>query len=183
MCQKTTTLQRIKFNQEILTKLLKRMHRLSINLLCSSDYQTTYSFCEIKDLVKQANSSSSFYFLVSFLGVTSEKYHMFHHQSWEFSKLYVFTDLIYHLWWGDMGWSWVLPIDLMQVIKNLAIKQSCVKWLFWPLFFQCLSTKLIISDNQCICLPEDICFKVNHCLLFLAYCNDQTWELVVYIWL
>ena len=37
-------------------KLLKRMHQLGINLLCSSDYQTTYSFCEIKHFVKQAKS-------------------------------------------------------------------------------------------------------------------------------
>ena len=49
-------LHRIKFNQEIFTKLLKTMHQLSINLLCSSDYRTTYSFCEIKRFVKQANS-------------------------------------------------------------------------------------------------------------------------------
>ena len=56
VCQKTKILHRIKFNQEILTKLLKRMHWLSINLLCSSDYQTTYSFCEIKHFLKQANS-------------------------------------------------------------------------------------------------------------------------------
>ena len=32
------------------------MHQLSINLLCSSDYRTTYSFCEIKHFVKQAKS-------------------------------------------------------------------------------------------------------------------------------
>ena len=49
-------LHRIKFNQEIFTKLLKTMHQLSINLLCSSDYRTTYSFREIKRFVKQANS-------------------------------------------------------------------------------------------------------------------------------
>ena len=56
VCQKTKILRRIKFNQEVLMKLLKRMHQLSINLLCSSDYQTTYSFCEIKHFLKQANS-------------------------------------------------------------------------------------------------------------------------------
>ena len=49
-------LHRIKFNQEIFTKLLKTMHQLSINLLCSSDYRTTYSFCQIKHFVKQAKS-------------------------------------------------------------------------------------------------------------------------------
>ena len=49
-------LHRIKFNQEIFTKLFKTMHQLSINLLCSSDYRTTYSFCEIKHFVKQAKS-------------------------------------------------------------------------------------------------------------------------------
>ena len=53
---KNKVLHRIKFNQEIFTKLLKTMHQLSINLLCSSDYRTTYSFCEIKHFVKQAKS-------------------------------------------------------------------------------------------------------------------------------
>ena len=56
MGQKNKVLHGIKFNQEILTKLLKTMHQLSINLLCSSDYRTTYSFCEIKHFVKQAKS-------------------------------------------------------------------------------------------------------------------------------
>ena len=56
VCRKNKVLHRIKFNQEIFTKLLKTMHHLSINLLCSSDYGTTYSFCEIKHFVKQAKS-------------------------------------------------------------------------------------------------------------------------------
>ena len=56
VCQKPKILHGMKLNQEILTKLLKRVHGPSINLLCSSDYQTTYSFCEIKHFVKQANS-------------------------------------------------------------------------------------------------------------------------------
>ena len=56
MGQKNKALHRIKFNQEIFTKFLKTMHQLSINLLCSSDYRTTYSFCEIKHSVKQAKS-------------------------------------------------------------------------------------------------------------------------------
>ena len=56
LCQKLKILNRIKFDQEILTKLLKRMHQLSINPLCSSDYQTTYSFCEIKHFFKQAKN-------------------------------------------------------------------------------------------------------------------------------
>ena len=54
--QKTKILHRMKFNQEILKKLLKETHQHSINLLYSSDYQTTYSFCEIKHFVKQAKS-------------------------------------------------------------------------------------------------------------------------------
>ena len=54
--QKNKVLHRIKFNQEVFTKLLKTMHQLSINLLCSSDYRTTYSFCEIKHFVNQAKS-------------------------------------------------------------------------------------------------------------------------------
>ena len=37
-------------------KLLKTMHQLSINLLYSSDYRTTYDFCKIKHFVKQAKS-------------------------------------------------------------------------------------------------------------------------------
>ena len=74
MCQKLKILNRIKFNQQISTKLLKRMHQLSINLLCSSDYQTTYGFCEIKHF------QTSKEFMHSFSGVTSEKYHMFHHK-------------------------------------------------------------------------------------------------------
>ena len=53
LCQKNKVFQ---FNKEIFTKLLKMMHQLSINLLCSSDYRTTYSFCEIKHFVKQAKS-------------------------------------------------------------------------------------------------------------------------------
>ena len=57
VCQKNKVLHRIKFNQEIFMKLLKMMHQLSINLLCSSAYRTTYSFCEIKHFVKQAKSS------------------------------------------------------------------------------------------------------------------------------
>ena len=56
LCQKNKVLHRIKFDQEIFTKLLKTMHQLTINLLCSSDYRTTYSFCEIKHFVKQAKS-------------------------------------------------------------------------------------------------------------------------------
>ena len=56
MCQKNKVLHRIKFNQEIFTKLLKTMHQLSINLLCSSNYRTTHSFCEIKHFVKHAKS-------------------------------------------------------------------------------------------------------------------------------
>ena len=56
VCQKNKALHRIKFNKEIFTKLLKTMRQLSINLLCSSDYRTTYSFCEIKHFVKQAKS-------------------------------------------------------------------------------------------------------------------------------
>ena len=55
-------------------KLLKTMHKLSINLLCSSDYRTTYGFCEIKHFVIQARS-----FINSFSGVTSEKYDMCYH--------------------------------------------------------------------------------------------------------
>ena len=58
VCQKNKVLHRIKFNQEIFTKLLKTTHQLSINLLCSSDYRTTYSFCEIKHFVKQAKNLS-----------------------------------------------------------------------------------------------------------------------------
>ena len=58
VCQKNKVLHRIKFNQEIFTKLLKTMYQLSINLLCSSDYRTTYSFCEIRHFVKQAKSLS-----------------------------------------------------------------------------------------------------------------------------
>ena len=54
--RKNKVLHRIKFNQEIFTKILKTMHQLSVNLLCSSDYQTTHSFCEIKHFVKQAKS-------------------------------------------------------------------------------------------------------------------------------
>ena len=56
VCQKNKVLHRIKFNQEIFTKLLKTIHQLSINLLCSSDYRKIYSFCEIKHIVKQAKS-------------------------------------------------------------------------------------------------------------------------------
>ena len=55
-CQKIKILHRIRFNQEIMAKVFTEMHQLSINLLCSSDYQTTYSFCEIKHFVKQAKS-------------------------------------------------------------------------------------------------------------------------------
>ena len=56
VCQKNKVLHRIKFNQEILMKLQKTMDQLSINLLCSSDYRTTYSFCKIKHFVRQAKS-------------------------------------------------------------------------------------------------------------------------------
>ena len=74
VCQKNKVLNRIKFKQEILTILLKTMHQLSINLLCSSDYRTTYSFCEIKHFVKQAKS-----LLIHFQGLLLKKYHMCHH--------------------------------------------------------------------------------------------------------
>ena len=56
MSQKNKVLHRIKFNQEIFTKLLKMMHQLGNNLLCSSNYLTTYSFCEIRHFVKQVKS-------------------------------------------------------------------------------------------------------------------------------
>ena len=58
LCQKNKVLHRIKFNPEIFTKILKTMHRLGINLLCSSDYRTTYSFCEIKHFFQQVKSLS-----------------------------------------------------------------------------------------------------------------------------
>ena len=75
MGQKNKVRHRIKFNQEIFTKLLKTMHQLSINLLCSSDYRTTYSISEIKHFVKQAKNLSL-----------------------RVPKTVLFTDLIYHLW-------------------------------------------------------------------------------------
>ena len=92
MCQKNKVLHRIKFNQEIFTKLLKRMHQLSINLLCSSGYRTT---CEIKHLVKQAKS-----LLIHFQGLLLKNI------TCVISSFFVlrvlsttlFTDLIYHLW-------------------------------------------------------------------------------------
>ena len=72
VCEKLTILNRIKFNQEILTKFLKRMHQLSINLLFCSDYQTTYSFCEIEHFFQTGKE-----FINPFSWVTSEKYHKF----------------------------------------------------------------------------------------------------------
>ena len=85
MCQKNKVLHRIKFNQEISTKLPKTMHQLSINLLCSSDYRTTYSFCEIKHFVKQAKSllilSGGYFWKIS--RVSSLVF-----LSWEFALLY-----------------------------------------------------------------------------------------------
>ena len=53
---KNKILHKIKFNQEIPSKLHTRMHQLSINLVCSSDHQTAESFHEIKHFVKQAKS-------------------------------------------------------------------------------------------------------------------------------
>ena len=52
----SVSFHRIKFNKEILTKLLERMHQVSISLLCSSAYQTTEGFYEIKHFVTQAKS-------------------------------------------------------------------------------------------------------------------------------
>ena len=94
VCQKIKILHRIKFNQEILKKLLKRMHQLSINLLWSSDYQTTYSFCEIKHFIKQAKSLS-----IHFQGLLLKKYHTFHHKlsCLKSSLNYTFYRLIFHL--------------------------------------------------------------------------------------
>ena len=56
MGQKIKILHKIRFNQEIMTKVFTKVHQLSINLVCSSDYQTAYSFYEIKHFVKQAKS-------------------------------------------------------------------------------------------------------------------------------
>ena len=67
-----------------------------------------------------------------------------------------------------------------QVTKNLTVKQSCCQVISLAPLLSVPFNK-IISDNQCIYLPEDICLKVHHFLLFLAYCNDQTWELVSHI--
>ena len=54
MGQKIKILHKIRFNQE--TKVFTKVHQLSINLACSSYYQTAYSFYEIKHFVKQAKS-------------------------------------------------------------------------------------------------------------------------------
>ena len=57
-------------------KLLKMMHQLSISLLSSSNYQTTYSLCEIKHFVKQAKScleSSLYYTFYRFDFIISER--------------------------------------------------------------------------------------------------------------
>ena len=89
--QKIKILNYVKFNQEILTKLLARMHQLNINLLCSSMCQTTYSLCEIKHFVKQAE------FMNSFWGVTFE-YITYFITSFLFLTLLwtiLFTDMIY----------------------------------------------------------------------------------------
>ena len=56
MCQKIKILHKIRFHQEILTKVLTKIHQFSINLLRFSNYQTAHSFCEIKHFVKQAKS-------------------------------------------------------------------------------------------------------------------------------
>ena len=101
VCQKTKILHRIKFSQEISTKLLKRMHQLSINMLCSSDYQTTYSFCEIKHFLKQANSL--YYFI--FRGYFWKIWHVpsLFFLSWDFSKLYFLQIWFIISGWGDTG--------------------------------------------------------------------------------
>ena len=54
--QKIKILDKIKFNQEILTILLRRMHHLSINLPCNSDYKTTYRFFDIKHFYKRGKT-------------------------------------------------------------------------------------------------------------------------------
>ena len=57
--RKIKIFHKIKFNQEILTKLLKGMHQLNINLLCSSDNQKL-SFCGIKQFF---NSQRAYEFI------------------------------------------------------------------------------------------------------------------------
>ena len=62
----------------------------------------------------------------------------------------------------------------------------------WPLYFQCISIKLIISDNQCICLPKDITglrfaskFMTFYCFWYtvmikdgnLYFTNDSKWKI------
>ena len=93
VCQKTKILHGLKLNQEILAKLLKRMHGPSINLLCSSDYQTTYSFCEIKHFVKQANS-----LLFHFQRLLLKNITCFITLVLRVLQTILFTDLMYHLW-------------------------------------------------------------------------------------
>ena len=154
MCQKNKVLHGIKSNQEIFTNLLKTMQQLSINLLCSSDYRATYSFCEIKHFVKQAKS-----LLIHFQGF------------WKISRvitsflvlrvLYtiLFTDLIYHLWkrryeqfygsgdfldWSQPGWSWLLAIDLKPTFFHLSIADNIIA-------FQCSSViypHLLLSPSH-----------------------------------
>ena len=120
---KLTILNRIKFNQEILTKFLKRMHQLSINLLCSSDYQTAYSFCEIKHFFQTGKG-----FINPFSEVTSEKYHMFHHK---FSCLK--SSLNYSLSPGF--WQSFISIEVCRECIP-ALASSCKKQLTG--FFVCL---------------------------------------------
>ena len=132
VCQKNKVLHRIKFNQEIFTKLLRTMHQLSINLLCSSDYRTTYSFSEIKQFVKQAKS-----LLIHFQGLQLKNIRCVITSFLVSRVLYtiLFTDSIYHLWkrryeqfYGSgyfLDWSqpavgcWRLTLkNLMKKAKN-----------------------------------------------------------------
>ena len=87
----------MKVNQEILTKLLTKMHQLSINLLYSSECQTTYSFCEISILSKslwihfeELLLKNNTYFITSFLSL-------------EFSKLYFLQKWFIVSGKGDMS--------------------------------------------------------------------------------
>ena len=132
VCQKTKILHRIKFNQAILTKLLKRMHQLSINLLCSFDYQTAYSFCEIKHFFKQAKS-----LLIHFQGLLLKNVTCF---ITSFLVLRVlFMDLVYRLWkrryepfyqsrylpdWFQPDLSWLFDLNPISAGLFLAFYDS-----------------------------------------------------------
>ena len=109
-----------------MTKLLRRMHQLSFNILCSSDYQMIEKFCEIKHPFSMRRRAREFIFISYF-----ERDRIFYHQV------------------SFLGYS----INYMSYRFDLSflVEERCA--IMWErVFFRLTSTELILAFEHGKCV-------------------------------